>query len=79
MRTPSIVRRLRTHLSDAQTRRLRVQLKDERDRNRLLEQRLADLQAANEGAYHALSIANGNACPKSNCSMCRDAAKAGAA
>lgn len=79
MRTPSFVRRWRTRLSDAQANRLRVQLATSEDRNRLLEQRVADLQAANEGAYHALSIERGNACLKSNCSMCRDAAKAGAA
>ncbi|MFD1656946.1 hypothetical protein ACFSL4_01525 [Streptomyces caeni] len=79
MRTPSFIRRWRTRLSDAQTNRLRVQLAKERDRIHRLEQRLADLQAANEGAYHALSIANGNACLKAGCSLCAAARKAGIA
>ncbi|HEY6116155.1 MAG TPA: hypothetical protein VI172_09375 [Candidatus Dormibacteraeota bacterium] len=51
MTAPRLVRRLRTYLTDAQTQHLRVQLTAAQDRNRLLEQRLADLQAANEGAY----------------------------
>ncbi|MEV7684508.1 hypothetical protein [Streptomyces bungoensis] len=79
MRTPSIIRRWRTRLSDAQTNRLRVQLAAANDLNRSLEQRVAILQAANEGAYHVQSIASGNACLKDNCSLCRDASRAGLA
>lgn len=79
MTAPSWLRRLRTYFSDVQTRRLRVQLTDERDRNRALEQRLANLQAANVGAYHALAIERGAACVKADCPLCKDAAKAGAA
>ena len=79
MTAPSLVRRARTYRSVAQTRRLRVQLAAARDRNRRLEQRVADLQAANEGAYHALAIERGAACFKADCSLCKDAAKAGAA
>ncbi|WP_426568143.1 hypothetical protein [Streptomyces canus] len=59
MTAPSIVRRLRTYVSDAQTRSLRVQLAKERDLTRRLEQRVADLQAANEGAYRELREATG--------------------
>lgn len=78
MTAPSIVRRARAYVSDVQSRRLRVQLAEERDRNRRLEQRVADLQAANEGAYHALAIERGVACLKTACSMCVNA-KVGAA
>lgn len=70
MKTPRFVRRLRTRYSDAQTIRLRAELEAERQRNRSLEQRLAGLQDANVGAYHALSIANGNPCLKLNCTLC---------
>ncbi|MBY8341963.1 hypothetical protein LXH13_06405 [Streptomyces spinosirectus] len=76
MTTPSFLRRWRTRLSDAQANRLRTQLAEERDRNRSLEQRVADLQDANLGAYHELSIANGNACLKANCTLCKAAEKA---
>ncbi|MEW2250441.1 hypothetical protein AB0907_24245 [Streptomyces sp. NPDC006975] len=78
MTAPSVVRRVRAYVSDAQTRRLRVRLAEEQDRSRRLEQRVADLQAANEGAYHALAIERGAACFKTDCSMCKDA-KVGAA
>lgn len=61
MTAPSFVRRWRTRLSDAQTNRLRAQLATEKDRNRRLEQRLADLQAANEGAYRELREHTGGA------------------
>ncbi|MGW4889633.1 hypothetical protein [Streptomyces murinus] len=54
MTAPNFVRRWRTRLSDAQANRLRVQLAAANDRNSALEQRLADLQAANEGAYRQL-------------------------
>ncbi|MET7477959.1 hypothetical protein ABZT17_26830 [Streptomyces sp. NPDC005648] len=73
MRTPALLRRWRSQLSDAQTNRLRVQLADERGRNKQLERRVADLQAANEGAYHELAIANGNPCLKTSCSLCAPA------
>jgi hypothetical protein len=61
MTTPSVIRRWRTRLSDAQTNRLRAQLAAANDRNRQLEQRLADLQAANEGAYRELREHTGGA------------------
>lgn len=51
MTAPGFIRRW---LSDAQANRLRAQLAGEKDRARLLEQRVADLQAANEGAYREL-------------------------
>ncbi|WP_416976661.1 hypothetical protein [Streptomyces sp. T028] len=57
----ALVRRLRTYLSDAQTQRLRAQLTEASDRNRLLDERLATLQAANEGAYRELEKATGGA------------------
>ena len=57
----SIVRRLRTRFNDAQANRLNAQLAAERDRSRSLEQRVADLQAANEGAYRELCEATGGA------------------
>ncbi|MFB7596933.1 hypothetical protein [Streptomyces sp. NPDC056160] len=79
MRTPSIIRRLRARISDAQTNRLRIQLTTEKDRNRSLEQRVADLQVANEGAYHELSIARGVECLKSNCPRCKAVTNGGAA
>jgi hypothetical protein len=61
MTAPSFVRVWRTRLSDAQANRLRAQLAAERDRNRRLEQRLADLQGANEGHYRAQYEASGGA------------------
>ncbi|EST24504.1 hypothetical protein [Streptomyces roseochromogenus] len=61
MTAPAFIRRWRTRLSDAQTNRLRAQLAAERDRSRRLEQRLAGLQAANEGAYRALREHTGGA------------------
>ncbi|GAB2714738.1 hypothetical protein [Streptomyces bullii] len=61
MTAPGWVRRLRTRLSDAQTNRLRAQLAAERDRNRRLDERLAILQAANEGADAMLREATGGA------------------
>ncbi|MFD4343454.1 hypothetical protein ACFWQ6_00990 [Streptomyces coelicoflavus] len=77
MTTSSFIRRWRTRISDAQTNRLRVQLSKEQDRTRALEKRVAELQAANEGAYHALSIERGQACLKTDCSRCK-AAETGA-
>lgn len=70
MTLPSIIRRWRTRLSDAQANRLRAQLTQEKDRNRSLEARLDLLQTANVGAYHALAIANGTPCAKANCPLC---------
>ncbi|MFJ9114434.1 hypothetical protein ACIRJO_02675 [Streptomyces sp. NPDC102394] len=75
MKTPSLVRRLRTRLDDARTTRLRAELATANARNRALEQRLAALQDANVGAYHALAIANGQPCAKTGCTLCT-AAKA---
>lgn len=75
MRTPGFIRRWRTRLSDAQANRLRAQLVAANRRANLLEERLAVLQDANLGAYHALSIANGNACLKANCTLCAAAKK----
>ncbi|WDO09911.1 hypothetical protein ME763_31980 [Streptomyces murinus] len=54
MTAPSFIRYWRTRLSDAQVNRVRIQLAAAQARNRALEQRLADLQAANEGAYREL-------------------------
>ncbi|QIJ62590.1 hypothetical protein [Streptomyces sp. JB150] len=79
MTIPGWVRRWRTRFYDAQARKLSAQLAAEKDRNRLLEQRVADLQAANEGAYHALAIERGAACLKTPCSLCAAAVKDGAA
>lgn len=59
MTTPSFIRSLRTRLSDAQANRLRAHLAAERDRNRRLEARLAELQGANEGHYRAQYEATG--------------------
>ncbi|WP_406168967.1 hypothetical protein [Streptomyces sp. NBC_00996] len=59
MTAPSFMRRWRTKLSDAQAKRLRVLLAKAEDRNRHLEERLAELQAANEGAYRELREATG--------------------
>ncbi|WP_329214938.1 hypothetical protein OG352_05575 [Streptomyces sp. NBC_01485] len=59
MITPNLVRRLRAYTSNVQIRRLRVQLSEAQDRNRCLEQRLADLQTANEAAYKELREATG--------------------
>ncbi|MFF3847993.1 hypothetical protein [Streptomyces sp. NPDC002328] len=59
MTAPSIVRRLRIRLEEAQAQRLRTQLAAEQARTRRLEQRVADLQAANEGAYRELREATG--------------------
>ncbi|MEV5450001.1 hypothetical protein [Streptomyces sp. NPDC052535] len=73
MNSPSFVRRWRARIGDAQTNRLRVQLSKEQDRTRALEKRVAELQAANEGAYHALSIERGQACLKTDCSRCKAA------
>lgn len=70
MTTPSFLRRWRARLSDVQANRLRAQLIFERDRNKRLEAHVAVLQEANLGAYHELSIANGNPCLKANCSLC---------
>ncbi|MGV4984558.1 hypothetical protein ACVB8X_14145 [Streptomyces sp. NRAIS4] len=61
MTAPTFVRRWRTRLSDAQTNRLRAQLATEKDRSRRLEQRLAELQAANEGADRQLREHTGGA------------------
>lgn len=61
MSTPTLVRRLRTYFTDVQTRRLRSQLTASEARNRSLEQRLADLQAANEHADRQLREATGGA------------------
>ncbi|SHI65768.1 hypothetical protein [Streptomyces sp. 3214.6] len=59
MTAPLFVRRLRTYFADVQIRHLRAQLAQAHDINRSLEQRLADLQAANEGAYRELRLATG--------------------
>ncbi|MFE6362924.1 hypothetical protein ACFVP3_23360 [Streptomyces sp. NPDC057806] len=75
MTAPGLIRRLRAHFDDAQARRLRVELDKEKSRNRRLEQRVADLQLANEGAYHALTIERGAACIKADCARCKAAAK----
>lgn len=72
------IRRLRTWLNDAQANRLRAQLAEAQDRNRELEQRVADLQAANEGAYHELAIERGIACLRTGCSVCSTVQKAAA-
>ncbi|MCQ9178714.1 hypothetical protein KMT30_06650 [Streptomyces sp. IBSBF 2953] len=61
MTTPAVVRRLRTYFTDAQTRRLRTQLTASEARNRSLEQRLADLQAANEAADRRIRETTGGA------------------
>jgi hypothetical protein len=61
MTTPGFVRRLRTRFDDAQARHLRAQLAAERARNRALDERLAQLQVANEGAYRDLQTATGGA------------------
>lgn len=76
--TAPFIRRWRTRINDAQTNRLRGQLATAHDRNRELEQRLADLQAANEGAYHELAIERGIACLRSGCSVCSAVQKAAA-
>lgn len=70
MTAPGFLRRLRARIDDVQTARLRVELAKAKDRNRMLEQRLADLQHANEAAYHLLSIERGAACLKSKCPWC---------
>jgi hypothetical protein len=51
MTTPAWMSRLRARHDDAQTIQLRALLAQERDRNRALEERLAELQAANEAHY----------------------------
>jgi hypothetical protein len=79
MKIPGFIRRWRTRLSDAQANRLRERLASEKDRNRRLEQRVAELQAANIRAYHALAIERGGACLKDNCSLCAVVTKDGAA
>ncbi|MFF0597847.1 hypothetical protein [Streptomyces antibioticus] len=53
------VRRLRTLITDAEVRRLRAQLAAAVDRARRLDEQLAALQAANEGAYRELRQATG--------------------
>ncbi|MFJ4735227.1 hypothetical protein ACIP6V_23635 [Streptomyces sp. NPDC088770] len=79
MRTSTLIRRCRQWLRSPQENRLRAQLAAERDRNRALEQRLAELQTADVGAYHELSIARGAVCIKTNCPLCPPATKDGAA
>ncbi|WND34006.1 hypothetical protein RI578_06720 [Streptomyces sp. BB1-1-1] len=79
MTAPAFIRRWRTRLGDAQTNRLRIQLAKEQDRNRALEQRLADLQHANEAAYHELSLERGAVCLKAKCPWCPAPVEAGAA
>lgn len=61
MNTPTFYRRVRAYFTDIQTRHLRSQLIASEARNRSLEQRLADLQAANEGADRQLREATGGA------------------
>ncbi|MFI5973585.1 hypothetical protein [Streptomyces sp. NPDC051452] len=61
MTAPSLIRRWRHRLSDAQANRLRVQLATSEARNRSLERRLADLQAANEAADRELRERTGPA------------------
>jgi hypothetical protein len=65
-----LMRRWRARINDAQANRLRGQLAAERARARALEQRVADLQAANEGATHELSIARGAGCLTAYCPWC---------
>ncbi|MEU3899786.1 hypothetical protein [Streptomyces sp. NPDC045251] len=77
--TSAFIRRWRTRLSDAQTNRARAQLSTEQDRTRALERRVADLQHANEAAYHELAIERGAACLKANCPWCPAPVKDGAA
>jgi len=57
----ALMHRLRTWVTDAQTRHLLVQLAEANDRNRRLDERVAILQAANEGADRALREATGGA------------------
>ncbi|MGW6292438.1 hypothetical protein [Streptomyces sp. NPDC055058] len=73
MTAPGFIRRLRARIDDAQTAHLRTELSTARDRNVRLEQRVADLQLANEGAYHALSIERGATCIKADCARCKAA------
>ncbi|MCX3059598.1 hypothetical protein [Streptomyces beihaiensis] len=61
MKIPSIIRRWRTRFNDAQTNRLRAQLASEKDRTRKLDERLAQLQAANEAADRQLREHSGGA------------------
>jgi len=61
MKPPSYIRRSQQPSADAREARLRLQLAAEKHRVRLLEQRVADLQAANEGAYRELEQATGGA------------------
>lgn len=70
MTAPAFIRRWRTRLGDAQSNRLRAQLSRAQDRTRALEQRVADLQHANESAYHLLSLERGAACMKTTCPWC---------
>ncbi|MFJ1653457.1 hypothetical protein ACIOC2_19120 [Streptomyces sp. NPDC088337] len=79
MRTSTLIRRWRQWLRSPQEMRLRAQLAAERDRNRALEERLAELQTANVGAYHELAIARGAVCIKTNCPLCPPETKDGAA
>ncbi|SMF85987.1 hypothetical protein [Streptomyces sp. Amel2xC10] len=58
-RTLGIVRRLRTLITDAENRRLHAQLAAALDRACRLDERLAELQKANEGAYKELAAATG--------------------
>ncbi|MFD4258185.1 hypothetical protein ACFWR9_11280 [Streptomyces sp. NPDC058534] len=71
MTAPAFIRRWRARIDEAQTNRLRAQLSTAKDRNKALERRVADLQVANEGAYHELSIERGQACLKTDCSRCK--------
>ncbi|MFJ2719426.1 hypothetical protein [Streptomyces sp. NPDC087437] len=79
MRTSTLMRRWRQWLRSPQEKRLRVELTTEQDRNRALERRLAELQTANVGAYHELSIERGAVCIKANCPLCPPATKDGVA
>jgi hypothetical protein len=61
MTTPSFVRRWLTRFDSAQVRRLRRQLEDAREHIGKLDNRLAELQTASEGADKALREATGGA------------------
>ncbi|WP_432169116.1 hypothetical protein [Streptomyces sp. 1222.5] len=59
MSTPNFMRGWERRLSDAVALKLRAQLAAANDRIKLLEQRVADLQDANEGHYRAQYDATG--------------------
>ncbi|MFF8406966.1 hypothetical protein ACF06P_35735 [Streptomyces sp. NPDC015684] len=59
MSTPNLVRAWERRFNDAVASKLRAQLSQANHRIKLLEQQVADLQAANEGHYRAQYDATG--------------------